>query len=63
PAISSSRELRQRVAQLFAGRVVEVTTGAANAPAVALYARHGFMRGADFSPAPGLTMASFTRHG
>ena len=42
------------------GRTVTVTTGAANAPAVALYTRLGFVRGADFSPAPGLRMASFT---
>ncbi|MFF4455277.1 GNAT family N-acetyltransferase [Streptomyces goshikiensis] len=55
--------LRHALTELFAGRVVEVTTGAANAPAVTLYERHGFVRGADFSPAPGLTMASFHRHG
>ncbi|MEU6895633.1 GNAT family N-acetyltransferase [Streptomyces sp. NPDC046557] len=42
-------------------RPVTVTTGAANAPAVALYDRLGFLRGDDFSPAPGLVMASFTR--
>ncbi|MFI5620076.1 GNAT family N-acetyltransferase [Streptomyces sp. NPDC051567] len=42
-------------------RTVTVTTGAANAPAVTLYERLGFVRGADFSPAPGLRMASFTR--
>ncbi|MEU2389946.1 GNAT family N-acetyltransferase [Streptomyces sp. NPDC007369] len=43
-----------------ADRPVTVSTGAANAPAVALYERFGFARGADFSPAPGLVMASFT---
>ncbi|MFG2619667.1 GNAT family N-acetyltransferase [Streptomyces sp. NPDC048507] len=55
--------LRHALTGPFAGRVVEVTTGAANAPAVTLYSRLGFERGADFSPAPGLTMASFTRRG
>ncbi|MFE3792502.1 GNAT family N-acetyltransferase [Streptomyces goshikiensis] len=55
--------LRHALTELFAGRVVEVTTGAANAPAVTLYERLGFVRGADFSPVPGLTMASFSRHG
>ncbi|MCX4694359.1 N-acetyltransferase [Streptomyces sp. NBC_01408] len=48
------------LADLRPGRAVTVTTGAANAPAVALYTRLGFVRGADFSPAPGLRMASFT---
>ncbi|OKK15209.1 hypothetical protein AMK16_28665 [Streptomyces sp. CB00455] len=46
---------------VLSGRRVTVTTGAANAPAVALYERHGFVRGADFSPVPGLRMASFSR--
>ncbi|AKL65349.1 GNAT family N-acetyltransferase [Streptomyces sp. Mg1] len=55
--------LRHALTELFAGRVVEVTTGAANAPAVTLYERLGFVRGADFSPVPGLTMASFRRRG
>ncbi|MFE3631088.1 GNAT family N-acetyltransferase [Streptomyces goshikiensis] len=55
--------LRHALTELFAGRVVEVTTGAANAPAVTLYERLGFVRGADFSPVPGLTMASFSRPG
>ncbi|MBP0933371.1 GNAT family N-acetyltransferase [Streptomyces sp. KCTC 0041BP] len=55
--------LRHTLTELFAGRVVEVTTGAANAPAVTLYERLGFVRGADFSPVPGLTMASFRRRG
>ncbi|MFD8950673.1 GNAT family N-acetyltransferase [Streptomyces xanthophaeus] len=45
----------------FPGRTVAVTTGAANLPAVTLYEGRGFVRGADFSPAPGLRMASFTR--
>ncbi|WP_314249595.1 GNAT family N-acetyltransferase [Streptomyces sp. DSM 40907] len=53
--------LRHALTELFPGRPVEVTTGAANAPAVSLYARLGFTRGPDFSPAPGLTMASFGR--
>ncbi|MFG2974249.1 GNAT family N-acetyltransferase [Streptomyces sp. NPDC048331] len=53
--------LRHALTELFPGRPVEVTTGAANAPAVALYARMGFTRGPDFSPVPGLTMASFGR--
>ncbi len=52
--------LRHALTELFPGRPVEVTTGAANAPAVTLYERLGFTRGPDFSPAPGLTMASFT---
>ncbi|WP_424214680.1 GNAT family N-acetyltransferase [Streptomyces sp. BI20] len=39
---------------------LSLTTGAANAPAVALYTRFGFPRGADLSPAPGLTLAAFT---
>ncbi|MEU9302277.1 GNAT family N-acetyltransferase [Streptomyces sp. NPDC048269] len=51
--------LRHALTELFPGRPVEVTTGAANAPAVALYERLGFTRGPDFSPAPGLRMASF----
>ncbi|MEU9378073.1 GNAT family N-acetyltransferase [Streptomyces sp. NPDC048255] len=45
---------------VLAGRPVTVTTGAANVPAVALYTRLGFARGPDFSPVPGLRMASFT---
>ncbi|MET9571042.1 GNAT family N-acetyltransferase [Streptomyces virginiae] len=53
--------LRHALAELFPGRSVNVTTGAANAPAVRLYEGLGFVRGADFSPAPGLTMASFSR--
>ncbi|MFF8259638.1 GNAT family N-acetyltransferase [Streptomyces virginiae] len=53
--------LRHALAELFPGRPVSVTTGAANAPAVRLYEGLGFVRGADFSPAPGLTMASFSR--
>ncbi|MEV6678308.1 GNAT family N-acetyltransferase [Streptomyces erythrochromogenes] len=53
--------LRHALAELFPGRTVEVTTGAANTPAVRLYEALGFTRGADFSPAPGLTMASFGR--
>ncbi|WP_051807380.1 GNAT family N-acetyltransferase [Streptomyces sp. NRRL F-2664] len=53
--------LRHALAELFPGRPVEVATGAANAPAVRLYESFGFVRGADFSPAPGLTMASFSR--
>ncbi|MGW1638761.1 GNAT family N-acetyltransferase [Streptomyces lavendulae] len=53
--------LRHALTDLFADRTVEVTTGADNTPAVTLYARLGFVRGADFSPVPGLTMASFTR--
>ncbi|MFG2665980.1 GNAT family N-acetyltransferase [Streptomyces sp. NPDC048387] len=55
--------LRHALEDLFPGRPVEVTTGAANTPAVTLYTRLGFTRGADFSPAPGLRMASFTRGG
>ncbi|MGW7331389.1 GNAT family N-acetyltransferase [Streptomyces sp. NPDC054840] len=57
----ASRLLRHTLTELFPGRPVEVTTGAANAPAVALYERLGFTRGPDFSPVPGLTMASFGR--
>ncbi|MEW2138205.1 GNAT family N-acetyltransferase [Streptomyces sp. NPDC005409] len=52
--------LRHALTELFPDRPVEVTTGAANTPAVTLYARLGFTRGDDFSPAPGLTMASFS---
>ncbi|MFC9298855.1 GNAT family N-acetyltransferase [Streptomyces sp. NPDC057011] len=52
--------LRHVLAELFPDRPVEVTTGADNTPAVALYERLGFTRGTDFSPAPGLRMASFT---
>ncbi|MCJ1679527.1 GNAT family N-acetyltransferase [Streptomyces sp. APSN-46.1] len=51
--------LRHALTELFPDRPVEVTTGAANAPAVTLYERLGFTRGADFSPTPGLRMASF----
>ncbi|MFF4422055.1 GNAT family N-acetyltransferase [Streptomyces sp. NPDC001549] len=53
--------LRHALTEMFPGRLVEVTTGAANAPAVTLYERLGFTRGPDFSPVPGLTMASFGR--
>lgn len=53
--------LRHALAELFPGRPVQVTTGAANTPAVRLYEALGFVRGADFSPAPGLVMASFSR--
>ncbi|MET9699117.1 GNAT family N-acetyltransferase [Streptomyces sp. NPDC006529] len=53
--------LRHLLDDLLPHRVVRVTTGAANAPAMALYPRMGFVRGADFSPVPGLVMASFTR--
>ncbi|MEU9146978.1 GNAT family N-acetyltransferase [Streptomyces sp. NPDC048349] len=56
----ASRLLRHALTELFPGRPVTVTTGAANSPAVALYTRTGFTRGPDFSPAPGLVMASFT---
>ncbi|WP_327412932.1 GNAT family N-acetyltransferase [Streptomyces sp. NBC_01233] len=52
--------LRHALTDLFPGRPVTVTTGAANTPAVSLYARLGFTRGPDFSPAPDLIMASFS---
>lgn len=52
--------LRHALTELFPGRPVEVTTGAANVPAVTLYERLGFSRGPDFSPVPGLLMASFS---
>ncbi|MET9960157.1 GNAT family N-acetyltransferase [Streptomyces sp. NPDC006326] len=55
--------LRHLLTEALPGRRIIVTTGAANTPAVALYARLGFVRGATFSPAPGLLMASFTRPG
>ncbi|MFD0722073.1 GNAT family N-acetyltransferase [Streptomyces globosus] len=51
--------LRHLLAELPPRVPVTVATGAANAPAVSLYERLGFVRGADFSPAPGLVMASF----
>ncbi|QES51016.1 GNAT family N-acetyltransferase [Streptomyces venezuelae] len=57
----ASQLVRYFLEEVAAGRAAEVTTGAANAPAVALYERLGFVRGADFSPAPGLRMASFHR--
>ncbi|WKV75012.1 GNAT family N-acetyltransferase [Streptomyces sp. PCS3-D2] len=53
--------LRHALAEVFPGRTVRVATGAANTPAVRLYEALGFTRGADFSPAPGLVMASFSR--
>ncbi|MFB7256409.1 GNAT family N-acetyltransferase [Streptomyces nojiriensis] len=53
--------LSHALTEMFPDRLVEVTTGAANAPAVTLYERLGFTRGPDFSPVPGLTMASFGR--
>ncbi|MFJ7205471.1 GNAT family N-acetyltransferase [Streptomyces sp. NPDC098789] len=53
--------LRHLLEEVVPGRAVGVTTGAVNAPAVTLYERLGFLRGADFSPVPGLVMASFTR--
>ncbi|MBW5481737.1 GNAT family N-acetyltransferase [Streptomyces bambusae] len=49
------------LAEVPPGRTVSVTTGARNTPAVALYERLGFARGADFSPVAGLVMASFVR--
>ncbi|MGP3684851.1 GNAT family N-acetyltransferase [Streptomyces sp. IBSNAI002] len=55
----ASRLLRHAVTDLSPGLDVTVTTGASNHPAVTLYTRMGFTRGRDFSPAPGLTMASF----
>ncbi|MEV0415625.1 GNAT family N-acetyltransferase [Streptomyces sp. NPDC050448] len=58
---AASLLLRHVLSEVLPDRTVTVTTGAANAPAVTLYERLGFVRGADFSPAPGLTMASFTR--
>lgn len=56
----ASQLLRALLAGAPSDRPVTVTTGAANAPAAALYGRLGFTRGEDFSPAPGLVMASFT---
>ncbi|MER5732557.1 GNAT family N-acetyltransferase [Streptomyces sp. NPDC002138] len=53
--------LRHLLDDVLPGRSVGVTTGAANTPAMTLYPRMGFTRGADFSPVPGLVMASFTR--
>ncbi|MFD7032480.1 GNAT family N-acetyltransferase [Streptomyces sp. NPDC059917] len=53
--------LRHLLEEVAPGRAVGVTTGAANTPAMTLYLRTGFTRGADFSPVPGLVMASFTR--
>ncbi|WP_354382576.1 GNAT family N-acetyltransferase [Streptomyces sp. PvR034] len=53
--------LRHLLDEVAPGRTVGVTTGAANTPAMTLYRRSGFTRGADFSPVPGLVMASFTR--
>ncbi|MFD6110301.1 GNAT family N-acetyltransferase [Streptomyces yangpuensis] len=55
------RHALAELAELFPGRPVQVTTGAANTPAVRLYEAFGFSRGPDFSPAPGLVMASFSR--
>ncbi|MEV6583888.1 GNAT family N-acetyltransferase [Streptomyces sp. NPDC051582] len=52
--------LRHLLSERLPGRPVTVTTGAANTPALTLYTRLGFTRGPDFSPVPGLTMASFT---
>ncbi|MCX4777208.1 GNAT family N-acetyltransferase [Streptomyces sp. NBC_01264] len=52
--------LRHVLTDVLPHRTVTVTTGADNAPAVTLYERSGFTRGADFSPVPGLRMASFT---
>ncbi|MFD3540759.1 GNAT family N-acetyltransferase [Streptomyces sp. NPDC058662] len=53
--------LRHALAELAPDRPVHVTTGADNTPALRLYTGLGFVRGADFSPAPGLRMAAFTR--
>ncbi|MCX5148754.1 MULTISPECIES: GNAT family N-acetyltransferase [unclassified Streptomyces] len=58
---AASLLLRHLLSELLPARPVTVTTGAANTPALTLYTRLGFTRGPDFSPAPGLTMASFTR--
>lgn len=38
---------------------VTVATGAANAPAIALYTRHGFTRAGDIEPEPGLVVTRF----
>ncbi|MDJ0381066.1 GNAT family N-acetyltransferase [Streptomyces sp. G-G2] len=59
----ASALLRHLSHEVFPGRETEVATGAANGPAVTLYERLGFVRGADFSPVPGLRMASFVRPG
>ncbi|MFF3860782.1 GNAT family N-acetyltransferase [Streptomyces sp. NPDC002209] len=58
---AASLLLRHLLSEVLPARTVTVTTGAANTPALTLYTRLGFGRGPDFSPVPGLTMASFTR--
>ncbi|MFD9262224.1 GNAT family N-acetyltransferase [Streptomyces sp. NPDC059538] len=57
----ASRGLPPQLRVVCPGRPEGSTRCAANAPAVTLYERLGFRRGPDFSPAPGLTMASFGR--
>ncbi|MEU9030476.1 GNAT family N-acetyltransferase [Streptomyces sp. NPDC048383] len=57
----AARLMRHLLTEAFPDRTVEVCTGAANAPAVALYEGLGMVRGADFSPVPDLLMAQFTR--
>ncbi|MCC3771729.1 N-acetyltransferase [Streptomyces sp. UNOC14_S4] len=55
----ASRLLGHLMDELLPAKDLTVSTGAANEPAIALYKRLGFARTQDFSPAPGLTMASF----
>ncbi|WP_260610705.1 GNAT family N-acetyltransferase [Streptomyces sp. WAC06614] len=53
--------LRHALDEVLVDRPVTVTTGAVNTPAVTLYTRLELTRGPDFSPVPGLVMASFHR--
>ncbi|MCX2967321.1 MULTISPECIES: GNAT family N-acetyltransferase [Streptomyces] len=55
----ATRLLRHLLDALAPAGDVRVTTGAANAPALALYSRLGFTRQADVRPEPGLTLARF----
>ncbi|MEU0785409.1 GNAT family N-acetyltransferase [Streptomyces sp. NPDC006173] len=55
----ASRLIRHLLADLAPDGDVQVSTGAANSPAVALYESLGFSRTGTIEPVPGLRMAQF----
>ncbi|MDW3220065.1 MAG: GNAT family N-acetyltransferase [Acidimicrobiales bacterium] len=61
PAFARRGLGRGLVRAVPAARETTVSTGAANAPAVALYVGEGFTRGEDTELAPGVFMAHFRR--
>lgn len=57
----ASALLRAALASEPGARRATVQTGAANAPATALYEREGFVRTGEVEPVPGLRVARFTK--